>query len=225
MCGGEGSRLDAETEKPLYPIAGEPMVDRVRRALAESSLDRIYAVVSPNAPETRRHLRAADCRTIRTSGEGYVADLATALVDDRIAPPVVSVAADLPLLSAGIVDEICREYREQTDTATDDGRGAPLATDSPNCPAAPSMTVCVPRSLKRRLGVSVDESPVGADDLVPTGLNVVGADPAHAPDGIESDGSAAATEPRVHVATDRGLAINVNRVDDARIAQHFIANQ
>jgi len=146
MSGGQGTRFDAEVEKPLFPIADRPMVDRVRDALDGSRVETIYAVVSDHAPETRRHLD--DLPMIETPGDGYVADLNLAL--DRVAPPVVTVAADLPLLEADAVDSILGHPH-----------GGPL-------------TVAVPAALKRRLGVSIDRTMTREGrELAPTGVNVV----------------------------------------------------
>ena len=158
MCGGSGTRLESDREKPLFPIEGVPMVDRVCRALEASRVETIYAAVSPNAPATRRHLeeRAADGRSrlsvIETPGEGYVADLLALLERPAIEPPVLTVAADLPLLEAPAVDRVL---------AAHGGRDV-------------SRTVCVPAALKRRLGVSVETTLEPPDHLAPTGVNVVG---------------------------------------------------
>jgi adenosylcobinamide-phosphate guanylyltransferase len=144
MCGGRGTRLDADVEKPLFDVGGRPMVDRVRDALAASRVDTTYAVVSPHAPDTRAHV-TGDLPVVETPGEGYVADLDAAL--ERVETPVLTVAADLPLLDGDVVDTVL---------AGADG----------------STSVRVPRALKDALGASRDsEGP-----WVPTGLNVVGDD-------------------------------------------------
>lgn len=145
MCGGRGTRLDSDTEKPLFDVAGRPMVDRVRDALAAADrVDTTHAVVSPHAPETRAHLDG-ELPLVETPGDGYVADLGVAL--DAVEPPVLTVAADLPLLAGDAVDHVL---------AAADG----------------STSVCVPRALKELLGASVDSD----DTWVPTGVNVVGDD-------------------------------------------------
>jgi adenosylcobinamide-phosphate guanylyltransferase len=145
LCGGRGTRLDADVEKPLYAVGGEPMVDRAARALADSAgVETTYAVTSPQAPETAAHV--ADDRglpTIETPGEGYVADLQIAM--DAVDLPVLTVAADLPLLAGDAVDRVLREHD------------------------AGSLTVRVPTELKRRLGCSVATD--GRFEHV--GLNVV----------------------------------------------------
>ncbi|WP_181685060.1 NTP transferase domain-containing protein [Halorhabdus salina] len=147
MCGGRGTRLELEPEKPLVEIVGRPLVDRVANALETSSVDQTYAVTSPNAPRTREHIALP---TIDTPGDGYVADLQYAL--NRVERPVLTVAADLPLLSGETVDSILDSHEGN------------------------SMTACVPAALKRRLGASIDTTiAADASDLVPSGLNVIAA--------------------------------------------------
>ena len=156
MCGGEGTRLDADREKPLVEIGGVPMVERVTAALEASRIETATAVVSPATPATREHLSVP---TIDAPGDGYVADLQYAL--DRVDTPVLTVAADLPLLEGDAVDAVLDRYE------TTDG--------------APSLAVCVPARLKRALGASVETTYDGDEQsLAPTGLNVVGADESEA---------------------------------------------
>lgn len=147
LCGGRGTRLGAG-EKPLYEVAGRPMVDRVLAALAESHVGDVLAVTSPHVPETASHL---DRSTIETPGEGYVADLQAALADDRVTPPVLTVAADLPLLDGDAVDAVLE--------ASDGG----------------SLAAAVPAGRVTGLGFSVDTTFRHRGTLVrPAGVNVVG---------------------------------------------------
>lgn len=150
MCGGRGTRLDTEAEKPLCEIAGEPMVDRVLAALRGSDIDEIHAATSPHTPDTRAHLDGR-CHVVETPGRGYVADLDRAL--EAASAPALTVAADLPLLAPAVIDRVLAE-------------AAPVDGRSP----CGSLAVCVPVELKRRLGASVDTA-VG--DLAPSGCNVV----------------------------------------------------
>ncbi|WP_226480948.1 NTP transferase domain-containing protein [Natrinema amylolyticum] len=153
MCGGKGTRLESSREKPLHPIDGTAMVDRVLAALEASRVETISAAVSPNAPATRAHLEERDgVATIETAGEGYVADLMAVLEPPELEPPVLTVAADLPLLEGSVLDRILAVHGD---------------SDA-------SRTVCVPAALKRRLGVSIDSRLESDDHLAPTGVNVVG---------------------------------------------------
>jgi len=150
MCGGEGSRLDAAVEKPLVEVAGEPMIERVCRALDGAAVDEVYAVTSPAAPETRAYLADRGVSLVGGSGEGYVADLGAAL--EAVDPPVVTAVADLPLLAPEHVDAAVTAH---------DGR---------------NVTVCVPTRLKEALGVSAETTRRhGGVERSPTGLNVVAA--------------------------------------------------
>ncbi|MFB6072508.1 MAG: NTP transferase domain-containing protein [Halobacterium sp.] len=130
MCGGRGTRLDADVEKPLFEVGGRPMVDRVRDALAESRVDATHAVVSPHAPATHEHV-AGRLPVVETPGDGYVDDLLVAL--EHVDQPALTVAADLPLLDGRVVD------------------GVLDAADG-------STSVRVPAALKRLLGASTDET-------------------------------------------------------------------
>ena len=176
MCGGRGTRIDTPVEKPLYRVGGRPMIDRVLGALAEP-METTYAVVSPHTPETAAHV---DVPTIETDGEGYVADLQTAL--SAVEKPVMTVAADLPLLTDAVVADILAAHE----------RG--------------SLSVYVPVGLKRDIGVSIDTT-VERDGqrLAPTGLNVVGE-----------------RYERRLVYEDERLAVNVNRPDDAAVAERLL---
>ncbi|MHB9288924.1 NTP transferase domain-containing protein [Halobacteriales archaeon Cl-PHB] len=147
MCGGRGTRL-AAGEKPLFDVGGRPMVDRVVAALEASEVDEVLAVTSPHVPATAAHL---DCPNLETPGEGYVADLQAALADDRVTRPVLTVAADLPLLDATIVDAVL------------DAAGGR------------SLAAAVPAGRVTGLGFSVDTTFRHRGVLVrPAGLNVVG---------------------------------------------------
>ncbi|WP_158855689.1 NTP transferase domain-containing protein [Halorhabdus sp. CUG00001] len=147
MCGGRGTRLDVGGEKPLVEIGGRALVDRVADALTASSIDRAYAVTSPNAPRTREYVSLP---RIDAPGDGYVPDLQYAL--DRIGRPVLTVAADLPLLAAETIDAVVTSHEGN------------------------SMTACVPVALKRRLGVTIDTTvPADGRDLAPSGVNVIAA--------------------------------------------------
>ncbi len=211
MCGGRGTRLGGDTEKPLVTVRGRPMIDRVHDALAESRVETVYSVVSPHAPETRGYLEdrpdgsgagdgrdgsgAGDGRdggVIDAPGEGYVADLRYALGSlPRDASRVLTVAADLPLLDGEAVDDVLTAAR---------------AAESD------SVTVCVPAARKRELGVSADTTTViDGRELVPAGINVV------------STGTNESGDGTVRVTDDRRVAVNVNYPSDVWIAEALLA--
>jgi adenosylcobinamide-phosphate guanylyltransferase len=222
MCGGRGTRLDSPQEKPLHEVAGRPMVDRVRGALRRADrVEAVHVVTAPNAPRTARHVAetAASHETVvEAPGEGYVADLGRALRDERVTTPILTVVADLPLLAADAVDTVCDHY----------------AALAPEPTVAPSLTVCVPTALKEALGVSADTTRAhGGRELAPTGLNVVGrvaGDGGDAPtddaptddaSGANGTDTASAYDERLYVTHDARLAVNVNRLADAAVAERL----
>jgi len=207
MCGGRGTRLDGTTEKPLRSVAGRPMVDRVLDALAASRAETTHAVVSPHATRTRAHLAeraegAASLSVVDAPGNGYVADLRYALdaidATDAAGAPVLTVAADLPLLDGAAVNAVLAAARAA---------------------AGDSLTVCVPAARKRELGVSADATTeMGGREVVPAGINVVGGSAA---DGDEGDGEQDAGG-AVHLTDDARVAVNVNYPSDVRTAERLL---
>lgn len=152
LCGGEGTRLDFDGEKPLFEVGGVPMIDRVISALEASRVETIYAVGSPAVPETAAHV---DVPYIETSGEGYVEDLTEAM--EEVEPPVLTVAADLPLLDGPAIDWVLDQYRAGSSNPTG------------------SLSVYVPVALKESLGVSIETSfEHEGQQIAPGGVNVVG---------------------------------------------------
>jgi adenosylcobinamide-phosphate guanylyltransferase len=211
LCGGRGTRLDEDREKPLVPVDGRPMVGRVLDALADARVTRVVAVVSPHTPETADRLRgelteaaAVSCTVLDGRGDGYVTDLNRGL--DAVGKPAVTVAADLPLLRGSDVDAAI-DAAMRPDTGGDACASGDARADTEGGFSARSVTVCVPAAQKRKLGVSVDTAFEHEDGtLAPSGLNVVGDDP-----------------DRILVSESRSLAINVNRPRDRAVARAVAA--
>ena len=185
MCGGRGSRLEADEEKPLVPVAGQPMVTHVlQAAVAADCVDRTVAAVSPHTPRTRDRLTPAT-EVVDTAGEGYVTDLTTAL--SAVRRPALTVTADVPAITGPALDRLL---------ARGDG----------------TRTVVVPASLKRALGVSLDEQRDGLPDTdqrwVPTGVNVVGED----------------TDEPIRT-WDARFAVNVNYAGDLAVAERLLSGK
>ena len=221
MCGGEGSRLDTDTEKPLVQICGVPMVDRVRKTLQHSNVEDVYAVVSPHAPATASHL-GSELPCIETPGNGYVSDLQTALAEGPVEPPVLTSVADLPLLAPGAVDRLIAHAQGVPYNGVGDVDGyenGPPEGDA----RVRSATAVVPAALKRALGVSVD----GDGPWIPAGLNVVAADDTGRESTADKSSAEASDEEKTASGVgpfrswDARLAVNVNRKGDVRVAERL----
>ena len=154
MAGGSGRRMGSG-EKPIVRINGKPMVDYVVEALCESTrIDRIHIVVSPKVPATEAYLRekyADDYRIsiIVTPGTGYIVDTVYAVNAIALHEPFLILGADLPLISARLIDFII-------DTYAHCGREA--------------LTVRVPSSIATKANLTYRDN---GRDTVPAGINVL----------------------------------------------------
>lgn len=206
LCGGRGTRLGGETEKPLVEVGDRAMVARVIDRLAESCVRRVIAVTSPHTPATTAALEGrlcdafdVSCEVVVGSGDGYVEDLNRGL--DAAGGAVLSVTADLPLLRSRDVDVAI-------DAAIGSG-ASDEAIDGGSSDDIDSVSICVPASLKRDLGATIDTSFThNGRELVPSGLNVVG-------DGTD----------RVIVRERESLAVNVNRPTDLELARRSVGRE
>jgi adenosylcobinamide-phosphate guanylyltransferase len=153
-AGGKGTRMkDAPGEKPLLPVSGRPMVDRVLDALrACHNISGIYASVSDNAPITRDHLIARGVQVVETSGTGYVADLNQAM-KALSAESVLVCPADMPLLTKEAVEDVIAHYVRSR---------------------VASMSVAVPVGIVRSLGTAPSfTTDVDGREVVLCGVSIV----------------------------------------------------
>ena len=114
MCGGKGIRLRQfeGVEKPLLDLKGKAMIEYVLDALIRSQkFRRIVVVSSPFSLKTTTFLYHHSYYSnglidvIETEGNSYSIDLSFVL--NMIKPDrVLTVSADLPLLSSYIIDQI-----------------------------------------------------------------------------------------------------------------------
>ena len=106
MCGGAGSRLKINGEKPMIVLGGKHYVERVLEALEKSGrFAKIIAGVSPKTPRTRELLSSRGIEIIDTPGEGFSQDLSL-LLAKLVTERVLVVPADIPLLTPEAVSEV-----------------------------------------------------------------------------------------------------------------------
>jgi adenosylcobinamide-phosphate guanylyltransferase len=153
MAGGKGTRMRLATEKPLLKVGDKPMIEHIVGILKQSrTVSRIVVAVSDNTPQTARKAEELGIEVLSTPGESYVSDMQYSIRTLKLAD-VLTVAADIPLISAEIVDRAVGKYRSS---------------------GKPSLAVMVPADVYRKIG-SEPEHVFGIDGrgLVPIGLNVV----------------------------------------------------
>jgi adenosylcobinamide-phosphate guanylyltransferase len=158
MAGGKGTRMGFKGEKPLISIRGKPMIQYVYDAVQSSrEVDDLVVATSKNTPLTTGFIRKSGLKVIETPGEGYVNDLGylidelsngslkTSNSDDIL----VTITADLPLITGEILDEVITEYK--------------------NC-GKPAMCVSVPLEFFMQYNLKPN---MIMGDTVPSGLNIL----------------------------------------------------
>lgn len=192
MCGGKGTRLDADVEKPLFEIHGVPMIDRVISALEESSVDSIYAAISPHSPQTKEYVD--DVPILETPGDGYLEDALTAF--EYVEGPSLTVPADSPCLDGRIVDELLTAY---------DGE---------------SLGCYTPVALNEQLGMNVNHpTDVAGYTCAATGLDIT-ADPV--PEDVEERRTDNIDPDTKYRSFNARVAINVNKLEQAKVAERML---
>lgn len=127
MCGGKGSRLNANSiskvEKPLLELKNKSLIEYMIEAIQNSKKNfKIYAAVSNNAVKTKEFLRSRYFNVVtlvETTGSGFSIDYLNVLrffkgkenkekngTQDFVNNKILFLPADLPLISSKTLDEI-----------------------------------------------------------------------------------------------------------------------
>lgn len=156
MAGGRGSRLKMG-EKPLVTLFGRPLIDYVTAALQDSQVQRILVATTDNVPKTREWATERELEVVETAGRGFVADMVSAVLAASITDPIMIIMADLPLVTADLIDDIVDIYEQRPE---------------------PALSTHTPLSLHSRLGRRPDSLfNYQGQLIVPSGINVLdGAD-------------------------------------------------
>jgi len=189
MAGGKGTRMKLREEKPLLYVCGKPMIERVLDALKSAEkVDEVVVAVSKRTPKTAKMMEKFSVKVLETPGKDYVSDVQYAVKKLELGT-VMTVSADLPLVTGKVIDEVIERY-EQCGKST--------------------LTVAVPAEKRERLGLKVDYFfEVGGRRLVPAGINVI--------DGKNIDEKE--LEEETFVIDREEIAVNVNTPEDLKIAE------
>ncbi len=152
MAGGKGTRLNMG-EKPLVRLLGRPLIDYVVSALEDSSVDRILVAATENVPMTKRWAEERGLIVVDTPGTGFVSDMVSGVLAAEIVHPVMIIMADLPLITADLIDEIALIYEGRPE---------------------PALSTHTPLSLHSRLGRRPDSLfNYNGQLIVPAGVNIL----------------------------------------------------
>jgi adenosylcobinamide-phosphate guanylyltransferase len=153
MAGGMGTRMKGNIEKPLIEIANHPMIKLVIAALSGSNkIDEIIVATSINTPKTAHFVTKMGLEVFQTPGIGYVEDLQYFIskrYSDYSNQIILTITADMPLISSEIIDEVLNEYERR---------------------GKPAMCVAVPMEMYQENNLKPS---MVHGDVVPSGLNIL----------------------------------------------------
>ena len=194
MAGGKGTRMKIEEEKPLLKVGGKPMIERVLNALkGAQKVEAIIVAVSEHTPKTATMVKRFSVKVLKTPGKDVVSDVQYAIKKLKLDTvfTVLTVSADLPLITSELIDEIVERYE---------------------CCGKPALTVAVPTETRQKLGLSSDYVfELKGRSLVPAGINVI--------DGERIDEGE--LEEETFVTDRKELAVNVNTHKDLKTAERL----
>jgi len=192
MAGGKGTRMKTEEEKPLLKVGGKPMIQHVLHALKNAKkIDEIIVAVSHYTPKTATFAKRFSVRVLKTPGRDWCSDVQYAIKRLHLGA-VLTIAADLPLVTGEVIEEVIRHYER--------------------C-RKPALTVTVPLETCRRLGLTADYIfECRGKSVVPTGIDVI--------DGKRIDDGR--MEEAILVVNDERIAVNVNTFKDIEMAESML---
>jgi adenosylcobinamide-phosphate guanylyltransferase len=196
MAGGKGTRMNSSQEKPLIKICDKPVIKYVFDALKNAKkIDNIYVAVTQQTPKTAMYIQEKfQTNIVTTPGKDYVSDMGYATQTLKLGN-FLAIAADLPLITGEILDQIIKRYE--------------------NC-GKPALTVAIPIETKIKMGMSIEYSfKMNDKDVVPTGINVIDGNKQYGNEWLDQD---------IFLLDKPELAINVNTPQELQIAQTLLSN-
>lgn len=129
LAAGRGKRMRSGLAKVLHPVAGKPMVARVRDAVRGAGVDALLAVVGHQAEAVAAALGPEVRCVLQPEPLGTGHAVLAAATELEAFDQVLVVAGDLPLLTADTLRALVEHHRRSAATATiltcvvDDPRG------------------------------------------------------------------------------------------------------
>jgi len=191
MAGGKGARMALSEEKPLLQVGGKPVIEHVLVALKNAKkVSVIVVAVSDYTPKTAQFMLQFPVSVIKTPGKEYVYDMGYAIRTLGL-QNVLAIGADLPLITAEVIDSIVECYEQ--------------------C-GKPALSVVVSMETKEKLGLSGKYGyELNGRRVVPAGINMI--------DGRRIDEEELDEE--ICVSDRKEVAVNINTIQELRIAETF----
>jgi adenosylcobinamide-phosphate guanylyltransferase len=193
MAGGRGLRLGIPEEKPMIKVGGKPMIQRVVEALKSAS--KVEDIVVAVTEHTPKTAAFVRGMSIKVLQTPGEGFCSDVkyAVKTLNLGVVLVIGADLPLISSDIIDMIITHYEQ--------------------C-RKPALTVMAPLEIYTRLGLSVSYIfEINGKKLVPLCINMI--------DGRMINEEKLDEE--ILVIEDEKAIVNVNTLNDLKIAKHICA--
>jgi adenosylcobinamide-phosphate guanylyltransferase len=192
MAGGKGTRMGLSEEKPLLQVGGKPAIEHVIESLqAAKRVESIVVAVTDFAPKTADFVSKFPVKIVKTPGKEYIYDMQYVVKKLKL-ETVLTIAADLPLITSEIIDNIAENYERS---------------------GKPALVVVVPMETKTKLGMSREYAfTLGGNLVVPTGINMI--------DGRRIDEEELDQE--IYVLDRVEIAVNINTIQELKTAESLI---
>jgi adenosylcobinamide-phosphate guanylyltransferase len=191
MAGGKGTRMTLSEEKPLLNVGGRTVIEHVLAALKNAKkVDSIVVAVSDCTPKTAKLMTKFPVAVIKTPGKEYVSDMGYAVRKLKL-QTVLALAADLPLITGEVIDNVVGRYEQ--------------------C-GKPALSIVVPMETKIKLGLGGEYAFEMENRLVvPAGINVI--------DGRRI--GERELDEEICVVDRMEVAVNINTIQELRIAENL----
>ena len=144
--------MGTKVEKPLLEVSGKSMLQLVIEVLKQTKVDRIVVASSTNTPATSVEARRMGVEVLVTPGDGFEEDMRFAIRQLSLADVLV-VSADLPFITADIVERAVQKYRSS---------------------GKPALAVMAKPEVYEKIGSKPQYLfNVDGQDLVPVGINII----------------------------------------------------
>ena len=195
MAGGKGTRMKLSEEKPLLLVGGKPAIAHVIESLlAAKRVDAVVVAVTDNSPKTAGFVSKFPVKVVKTPGKDYIFDMQF-VVRKLGLGHVLTVAADLPLITSEIIDSVAEGYER--------------------C-GKPALAVVVPMETKKKLGMGEEYAfTVEGRLVVPTGVNII--------DGQRINEEELDQE--FYISELKEIAININTLEELKMAEEFFSSR
>lgn len=113
LAAGQGQRMKSPLPKVLHPVAGEPMVARTVRALREAGAHEVRVVLGHGAKMVRQVVEPLGGVCFLQREQRGTADAVKSAQIENIEGLVLILNGDHPLITAGHIRDILKEFSEQ----------------------------------------------------------------------------------------------------------------